>query len=84
MTQNWVTDEVQYLVMGDARLNKRLSNILSNLSSDPKNSIPCANRTWTEIFGIYRFIENEKVNFNIAEELGTVVPHFRICVGASQ
>ncbi|WP_366523434.1 transposase DNA-binding-containing protein [uncultured Microbulbifer sp.] len=39
-----------------------MSNTLSNLSSDPKNSIPCANKTWTEIFGTHRFIENEKVN----------------------
>ncbi|WP_444932498.1 IS4/Tn5 family transposase DNA-binding protein [Microbulbifer sp. JTAC008] len=57
-------DEVKNQVMGDTRLNKRLSNILSNLSSDPKNSIPCANKTWAETFAAYRFIENDKVNFD--------------------
>ncbi|WP_445359852.1 IS4 family transposase [Microbulbifer sp. EKSA005] len=57
-------DEVKNQVMGDTRLNKRLSNILSSLSSDPKNSIPCANKTWAETFAAYRFIENDKVNFD--------------------
>ncbi|WP_444893312.1 IS4 family transposase [Microbulbifer sp. JMSA004] len=57
-------DEIKNQVMGDTRLNKRLSNILSNLSSDPKNSIPCANKTWAETFAAYRFIENDKVNFD--------------------
>ncbi|WP_444896910.1 IS4 family transposase [Microbulbifer sp. SSSA005] len=62
--QDWVMDEVKNQVMGDTRLNKRLSNILSNLSSDPNNSIPCANKTWAETFAAYRFIENDKVNFD--------------------
>ncbi|GAB2888992.1 IS4 family transposase [Microbulbifer echini] len=62
--QDWCRDEVKNQVMGDTRLNKRLSNILSNFSSDPKNSIPCANKTWAETFGAYRFIENDKVNFD--------------------
>uniref|UniRef100_UPI0024904812 IS4/Tn5 family transposase DNA-binding protein n=1 Tax=Janibacter hoylei TaxID=364298 RepID=UPI0024904812 len=57
-------DEVKNQVMGDTRLNKRLSHILSSLSSDPKSSIPCANKTWPETFAAYRFIENDKVNFD--------------------
>ncbi|WP_445360130.1 IS4 family transposase [Microbulbifer sp. EKSA005] len=62
--QDWVRDEVKNQVMGDTRLNKRLSNILSNLSSDPKGSIPCANKSWAETFAAYRFIENDKVSFD--------------------
>ncbi|WP_445364571.1 transposase [Microbulbifer sp. ANSA003] len=62
--QDWVRDEVKNQVMGNTRLNKRLSNILSNLSSDPKGSIPCANKSWAETFAAYRFIENNKVSFD--------------------
>ncbi|WP_444943050.1 IS4 family transposase [Microbulbifer sp. ZKSA006] len=57
-------DEVKNQVMADARLNKRLSNILGSLSSDPKSSIPCASKTWAETFSVYHFIENDKVNFD--------------------
>lgn len=62
--QEWIKDEVENQVMGDARLDRRLSNILNSLSADPKNSIPCANKTWAETFGTYRFIDNDKVNFD--------------------
>ncbi|WP_373565910.1 IS4/Tn5 family transposase DNA-binding protein [Microbulbifer okhotskensis] len=62
--QDWVMDEVKNQAMGDTRLNKRLPNILSSLSSDPKNSIPCANKIWAETLAVYRFIENDKVNFD--------------------
>ena len=61
--QDWVSIETEYQLMGDERLNKRLAKILHTLSIDPAKSIPCANDTWAETIGAYRFFDNDTVNF---------------------
>ena len=62
--QDWVNVEIKNQLMGDERLNKRLVKTLHTLSIDPAKSIPCANDTWAETLGAYRFFDNDNVNFD--------------------
>ena len=62
--QNWVAKETENMSLGDQRLTNRLSKILDRLSNVPAKSIPCANQTWAETYATYRFLDNEKVNFD--------------------
>lgn len=62
--QDWVINETKNQIMGDARLTKRLANILDSLSINPEESIPNANDTWAETFGAYRFFDNDNVDFD--------------------
>ncbi|HGZ0971225.1 TPA: transposase DNA-binding-containing protein [Escherichia coli O25b:H4-ST131] len=38
--ENWVIKELESLIVGDIRLEKRIKHILSVLSRSPKESIP--------------------------------------------
>lgn len=62
--QDWIEIEMENQAMGDARLNKRLANMIGTLSVEPSKSIPCANDTWPETLAAYRFFDNEKVSFD--------------------
>ena len=62
--ENWIETELAAQDMGDIRLNKRMLSLTENLCKDPSLSIPCANVTWAETLGAYRFFDNEKVTFD--------------------
>ena len=59
---NWVLQEISTVNFGDKRLDKRFSNILSNIAANPEASIPQACADWKETKGLYRFLSNPKVN----------------------
>jgi len=58
---SWVVKEFEAISLGDQRLNKRASKLLSNLSHQPLNSIPDACKGWAETKAAYRFFDNPKV-----------------------
>ncbi len=62
--QDWVRRETEFTNMGDARLNKRLAEVIDRLSIQPNESIPSANDCWTETVGVYRLIDNNKSSFD--------------------
>ena len=58
----WVEREVAGCHMRDARLKKRLGEVLSRLAEQPTQSIPSACQSWAETQAAYRFFENERVS----------------------
>ena len=63
--ERWVSKEFESISLGDERLNHRAKRILSDLSSQPSNSIPAASGGWAETKAAYRFFENAKVSSKI-------------------
>lgn len=61
---NWILQEIKTVSFGDKRLDKRLSNVLKNLTGNPESSIPQACESWKETKGIYRFLSTPKINDN--------------------
>lgn len=59
--QTWATKEFKTINLGDHRLNKRLINIVTSLSTNPGKRIPQAMKTWKNTKGCYRFFDNERV-----------------------
>ncbi len=64
MLAPWVTDEMKSVNLKDQRLNRRLLQILSQLSARPTASIPAACGGHAELTATYRFFDNDKVSFN--------------------
>ncbi len=63
MLAPWVVDEMKTAKLNDARLNKRLTEVLSLLAAKPTLSIPAACGGRAEMVGAYRFCDNEKTSF---------------------
>lgn len=63
MLASWVRDEMKTTDLNDKRLNERLSTVLSQLSSQPSESIPLACGGRNEMVAAYRFFDNEKCSF---------------------
>lgn len=61
---SWVKHELAHCQMADTRLVNRLGKVLSNLSAKPHRSIPAANDSWAEVQGAYRFLNNDRVDFD--------------------
>lgn len=64
MIAEWAAEELDSIGLGDARLDKRAMQILSDLGAAPASSIPSAvggGRAETE--AAYRFFENERFDF---------------------
>lgn len=58
----WVEREVAGCShMRDARLKKRLGEVLTRLAEQPTQSIPSACHGWAETQAAYRFFDNERV-----------------------
>ena len=59
----WVEREVAGCHhLRDARLKKRLGEVLSRLAEQPTQSIPAACQGWAETQAVYRFLDNEHVS----------------------
>jgi hypothetical protein len=71
MLAPWAQQEVATADLNDARLNKRLTRLLSDLGSRPTASIPAACGGYKETAAAYRFFEND----NVAPEK-ILQPHF--------
>ncbi len=59
--QSWATDELRYVQLGDARLNKRSMKIVGALSAHPESSVPQACGDWASTKATYEFWKNDKV-----------------------
>ena len=64
MLSQWARQEVEFVNLGDERLDSRAAILLSSLGDCPHLSIPAACRGHTEIQAAYRFFDNEKVTFD--------------------
>ena len=64
MVESWVTDEIEGVDLKDKRLNKRLTELLSQLGGHPTESIPAACGGYAETAAAYRFFDNDKVRFD--------------------
>jgi hypothetical protein len=64
MIAPWVLEEIRSVDLKDARLNKRLGKILSDLGNRPTLSIPAACGGHTEMTAAYRFFDNDKASFD--------------------
>lgn len=65
-----VVEEIEFVDLGDTRLNHRAKKVARSLASQPERPFPQALATEAELEGLYRFLSNEKVT---AEKLLT--PH---------
>jgi len=73
--QSWATDELRYVQLGDARLNKRSMKIVEDLSAHPESSVPQACGDWSSTKSTYEFWSNDKVEpgaINQAHKQSTV------------
>lgn len=64
MAKPWVSDEMKNIDLKDKRLNKRLTEVLSQLSGHPAVSIPAACGGYAETAAAYRLFDNDKVDFD--------------------
>jgi len=63
MLAPWAQEETATANLNDARLNKRLTRLLSDLGSRPTASIPASCGGYNEMTAAYRFFDNTKVSF---------------------
>jgi len=57
---SWVEAEVAAAELGDARLRRRMGQLVSRLSESPGGSIPAACGGWAETLAAYRFLANRR------------------------
>jgi len=74
----WATDEMASAELGDARLDQRLTQILSDLGERPTASIPAACGGYAEMTAAYRFFDNQKVTYDKILEPHTHKTHDRV------
>jgi hypothetical protein len=63
MESPWAVEELKELDLKDKRLNKRLTEVLSQLGAHPTDSIPAACGGYAEMTAAYRLFDNDKVLF---------------------
>src|SRR5262245_61993904 len=66
MLAPWAQEEMATADLCDARLNERLTCLLSDLGRRPTASIPAACGGYNEMTAAYRFFANDKVSFEKA------------------
>jgi hypothetical protein len=59
---SWVENEMEWIDLGDRRLNQRSFNILEGLGLAPGRTIPQAFQVWSEIKATYNFFNNDSVS----------------------
>lgn len=59
--ENWIEEEIAGCGLGDARLNRRLGEMLAAMGERPGKSLPTAFQDWANTKAAYRFFSNEKV-----------------------
>lgn len=64
MVESWVTGEMERVDLKDKRLNKRLTEVLSQLNAHHTASIPAACGGYAETAAAYRLFDNDKVGFD--------------------
>jgi hypothetical protein len=61
MMDSWVEEELKDADLGDARRNRRLVKIVSDLVAQPNSSVPQASGNWAATQGAYDFWGNPRV-----------------------
>jgi len=61
--QDWAREQFASATFCDARLQPRAMRVAAALAAKPHDSIPRACDSWGAAKGVYRFIENERVDF---------------------
>ncbi len=59
--QSWASEELRYVQLGDARLNRRLIKMVEDFSGNPESSVPKACKTWAATRASYEFWDNVRV-----------------------
>ncbi len=59
--QEWIKEELQTVDLGDERLDKRMGQVLEELSQRPEASPRAASPGYKEMMATYRFFDNPKV-----------------------
>ena len=59
----WAQQEFGFANLGEARLNKRLVKVATNLAANPGGTLPQAFAQWAELKAAYRFFDNRGVEF---------------------
>jgi Transposase DNA-binding/Transposase Tn5 dimerisation domain len=59
---SWVEDEMRYINLGDQRRNRRLIQMVEDLSAQPSVSVPQASRDLAALQGLYDFWQSPRVN----------------------
>lgn len=62
ITENWAAQELRYVQLGDARLNRRLISLVTALAGQPTSSVPEACGDWAATKGAYRFWASDRVS----------------------
>jgi hypothetical protein len=71
MNDNWTLYESKDIVFGDKRLNERYEKILNAVCKHISLSIPQALANYSDCEAVYRFVNNDKVNYlDLLEEHG--------------
>lgn len=63
MLASWAQQETRTADLEDRRLNRRFSQLLSDLGERPTASIPAACGGYNETVAAYRFFDNDRVSF---------------------
>jgi Transposase DNA-binding/Transposase Tn5 dimerisation domain/Transposase DDE domain len=63
MVASWAVEEMAGVDLNDGRLNKRVTQLLSDLGARPTASIPAACGGHTEMTAAYRFFDNDKATY---------------------
>jgi len=79
MAMDWAALELRHADLGDARLNQRLVQIVSDLADKPTQSVPQACGTWAATKAAYRFWDNPAVRAEAIREA-----HYRPTVARAQ
>ena len=58
----WAETETDRASLPDARLKRRLTRVLEQLSAQPTESIPAASGTWADTKAAYRLFDNDRVD----------------------
>ncbi len=59
---SWIEDEMEWIDLGDRRLNQRSLSIFEGLGLAPGRTIPQAFQAWGEIKATYNFLNNDLVS----------------------
>ena len=84
MESGWAAQELQYVELGDARLNRRLISLVEALADQPTSSVPEACGHWAATKGAYRFWSSDRVSVDAIQEahrrstMGRVRGHERV------
>jgi hypothetical protein len=77
--QSWSAAQFSDCVLGDARRNRRLIKLATQMAARPDGSTPDQTETWADCKAAYRLFDEEEVTF-----VGIVAPHCRQTRAAGQ